>query len=65
VEDDGRGFDLKKLEPGGMGLKGMRERVALIHGRIEIQSKVENGTKIKVTVDRERLFIQKARRKKQ
>jgi signal transduction histidine kinase len=37
VEDDGRGFD--PAEAGdGFGLEGMRERVALLDGRLEIES---------------------------
>lgn len=64
VEDNGRGFDLKKLRSGGLGLKNMKERVALIHGHIEIHSSVGDGTKIKVTVGKDRVFIKKARSKK-
>jgi signal transduction histidine kinase len=43
VEDDGNGFD-----PGdpvaGIGLAGMRERVALVEGRLEIESSPGAGT---------------------
>ena len=35
VEDDGRGFD-PASENGGIGLAGMRERLALIGGRLEV-----------------------------
>ena len=37
VRDDGRGFD-PSTPTGGFGLSGMRERVALLHGRLEIAS---------------------------
>jgi signal transduction histidine kinase len=37
VEDDGRGFDAES-ETAGLGLIGMRERVALVGGRLRIES---------------------------
>lgn len=37
VSDDGRGFD-PRSETAGFGLAGMRERVALLHGELEIAS---------------------------
>ena len=45
VEDDGRGFD--PAEAGeGFGLEGMRERVGLLDGRLEIESRLGAGTTI-------------------
>ena len=49
VEDDGRGFDPEKTVPradGGLGLVGMRERAALLGGRLEIESHESGGTAI-------------------
>jgi signal transduction histidine kinase len=37
VEDDGRGFDAAG-SPDGFGLEGMRERVALLDGRLVVES---------------------------
>jgi signal transduction histidine kinase len=37
VEDDGRGFD-PDARAAGFGVVGMRERVALAHGELEIES---------------------------
>ena len=37
VEDDGRGFD-SRTPSGGIGLSGMRERLALVQGRLEVES---------------------------
>jgi signal transduction histidine kinase len=37
VEDDGRGFDPAE-KGGGFGLEGMRERVALLDGRLAVES---------------------------
>jgi signal transduction histidine kinase len=44
IEDDGGGFDPAHTRDGGLGLIGMRERVALVGGRIEIESSAESGT---------------------
>ncbi len=52
VEDNGRGFDPRqppRHAPGsGLGLPGMRERVALVGGRLEIDSAPGQGTCILV-----------------
>ena len=37
VEDDGRGFDTGETGD-GFGLEGMRERVALLDGRLAVES---------------------------
>jgi two-component system, chemotaxis family, sensor kinase Cph1 len=44
VEDDGRGFDPDAVGPEGLGLVGMRERVALLGGRIQIEATPNSGT---------------------
>lgn len=54
IEDDGAGFDLKKVEKGnsgkGMGLLFMEERVKYIDGRLFINSEKDNGTRIVINV---------------
>ena len=51
VSDLGRGFDLETAKEGrGLGLTSMQERVRLIKGVIEIQSKPMGGTTIHVRV---------------
>jgi signal transduction histidine kinase len=49
VTDDGEGFDLKEAERSrdGMGLFVMRERVALIDGRLEVVSLPGTGTTVR------------------
>ena len=53
VEDDGVGFaetPPSRDEPRSFGLIGIRERVTLLNGRVEIQSRPGQGTRIEVTV---------------
>jgi signal transduction histidine kinase len=49
IEDDGRGFEDGHGE-GGLGLVGMRERVALVNGRFRIESAPNAGTTLLVEV---------------
>lgn len=44
IEDDGVGFDVASARPDGLGLVGMRERVALLGGRLAIESTPGAGT---------------------
>lgn len=56
VEDDGIGFDVEhmdtstKKDNSGFGLSMMKERIYLLSGNINIESKIDCGTKIYVTV---------------
>jgi len=44
IEDDGAGFDPRQVRDEGIGLLGMRERLALLDGRLEIESRPGAGT---------------------
>jgi signal transduction histidine kinase len=46
IEDDGAGFDQRSVRKDGVGLLGMRERLALLDGRLEIESRPGAGTTI-------------------
>jgi NarL family two-component system sensor histidine kinase YdfH len=46
VRDDGRGFDPLAVEPGHFGLLGMRERVRLAGGGMQVNSRPGEGTVI-------------------
>jgi signal transduction histidine kinase len=50
IEDDGRGFDPAAVPPSptgtGLGLVGMRERVTLLGGTVEIDSSPGEGTRL-------------------
>jgi signal transduction histidine kinase len=50
IEDDGVGFEPEQARDGGLGLVGMRERIALLDGRLAIESSAEGGTSIVVEV---------------
>jgi signal transduction histidine kinase len=46
IEDDGHGFDKEDELRGGMGLAGMRERIALLDGRLTVESHHGSGTSL-------------------
>jgi signal transduction histidine kinase len=50
VEDDGVGFEVEQAfaQPGSFGLAGMRERVALIGGRFQVDSRPGSGAKVTI-----------------
>lgn len=52
ITDNGMGFDSEQPRNGshGLGLLGMKERVALVHGDLEVISTVGKGTKVQVVV---------------
>jgi signal transduction histidine kinase len=51
VEDEGTGFDPAALNRSdGLGLPGVRERLELVGGRLEIESAPGEGTRVTITV---------------
>jgi signal transduction histidine kinase len=54
ISDDGVGFDSERLRrterPNGVGLLGMRERVAYHHGWIDIRSRPREGVRITLSI---------------
>jgi signal transduction histidine kinase len=46
VRDDGHGMDVGEAERGGFGLFSMRERMALVNGTFELQSRPGDGTRV-------------------
>ena len=53
VSDDGRGFDLSKASANNhhLGLKGMRERAEMIGGILQVESRPESGTTVRLMVE--------------
>ena len=63
VADNGRGFHLseaKSVSTGHFGLTGLRERAARIDAFLDIQSDLNRGTAVRVTVPRERKHSESA-----
>ena len=50
IEDDGQGFDPSQESGDGLGLLGMRERIALLRGRVAVESSEGSGTTVVVEV---------------
>lgn len=50
VEDNGVGFQPEAIEPGRMGLDGMRERVTLVGGTLDVESTLGSGTTLLVNI---------------
>lgn len=50
VDDNGRGFDPAAVGDGAFGIASMRERAALIGGRLEIESRPLDGTRVRVEI---------------
>ena len=48
IKDDGKGFNNQKKP--GIGLKNIKSRVDEVHGKISIDSKLGNGTKISIFI---------------
>lgn len=49
IQDDGKGFDGNKVELGN-GIANMKKRIAEINGKFSIDSDVNSGTKISITI---------------
>jgi signal transduction histidine kinase len=53
IEDNGRGFEVGKAraaDGSGLGLFGMRERLGLVNGELEVRSSPDSGTSIRARV---------------
>ena len=54
IRDDGKGMDEETMRrqqpPGHFGLPGMRERAAIVRGRLEVRSAIGSGTEIELRV---------------
>ena len=55
IEDDGKGFDVKKIRSlhspeKGLGLDAMEERAHMLGASLDIKSQVGEGTRITLTI---------------
>jgi signal transduction histidine kinase len=55
VEDDGIGFT--DAGGGGMGLRGMRERLAALDGRLTLGTRPDGGTRLAAVIPRARAKV--------
>jgi signal transduction histidine kinase len=46
IEDDGIGFSAEDTRNGGWGIVGMRERIGLLDGRLDVESSPDRGTSV-------------------
>ena len=51
IEDDGIGAEMNALYA-GFGIQGIRERVQLLGGQLEIQTALSEGMRLQVTLPR-------------
>lgn len=54
IKDDGQGFNAKKENLGCMGLKNMKERAMMVGGKLKIESRLGQGTKITASIPKDR-----------
>ncbi|QHS23302.1 histidine kinase [Virgibacillus sp. MSP4-1] len=50
IADNGKGFDLEEKEKSSFGLIGMRERIEMLGGTLQINTEPQKGTKIIIQV---------------
>lgn len=50
IKDDGTGFDIEQKKEKSFGILGMRERVDILNGQFNIDSKIGSGTKVTIVV---------------
>lgn len=50
LQDDGKGFETNKISENGIGLNNMKKRTELIGGTYIFKSKVNNGTKLTISI---------------
>jgi signal transduction histidine kinase len=50
ITDNGKGFEPSNFQNNGMGLMNIAERIILINGRLDIQSIINKGTQITLSV---------------
>jgi PAS domain S-box-containing protein len=55
IRDDGCGFDPKKVDRAGLGMRNMKERISQINGNLRITSKPGEGTTVTITVRKDPL----------
>jgi PAS domain S-box-containing protein len=63
VGDDGQGFDEQAGMAAGIGLVGMRERLELLGGQLEIESQPGQGTRLTARIPLEQEYLERRKRR--
>lgn len=50
LQDDGKGFDIKKSKPNGIGLKNIEKRIEMIGGNFKLETQPLQGTKLTIQI---------------
>ncbi len=50
IADNGRGFDMNGLKGKGIGLRNIAERIRVVGGKFSINSEINKGTKIEISL---------------
>ena len=50
IVDDGKGFNPSARQHGGLGLRGIEERVKELHGKLTVHSAPDAGTTVKLSL---------------
>jgi signal transduction histidine kinase len=59
VEDDGKGFDEQAGMATGIGLLGMRERLEVLGGKLEIESRSGQGTRLTARIPLHEAYLER------
>jgi PAS domain S-box-containing protein len=59
VEDDGQGFEVQARTSAGIGLLGMQERIELLGGRLEIESRPGQGTCLIAHIPLQKVYLER------
>ncbi|MGA9351020.1 MAG: GAF domain-containing sensor histidine kinase, partial [Anaerolineae bacterium] len=61
VEDDGQGFEVQARMSAGIGLLGMQERIELLGGQLEIESRPGQGTCLTARIPLQKAYLERRR----
>jgi two-component system NarL family sensor kinase len=51
IQDNGKGFQIEKIEKDRLGIRGMRERIEMLGGTFDINSEPNKGTEIDIRLE--------------
>ena len=63
IIDNGKGFDPNNVDQSGIGLQNIKSRTSQVGGKLKLTSAPDSGTKVKITLPRERIQSKSRSRK--